>query len=170
MWATIWALIPKKIPKFLSSPAQRLLHPCPGLGSWRGTTPRAAAPKGQARPSPFLLPAASDRDPWHLPRGLSWEFSWEFSRAGSREAAQAVGNLGLQQPWVWGVSSSLTSGQFSLVQPEPGLILWGCSYPDLLPAALLPWQLMAPWHSFWSVPLDKGDTQRGEKLQQWLRE
>lgn len=48
----VWALIPSqggKDPKFPSIPAQRLLHPL-GLGSWRGTTPRA--PKAQALPCP----------------------------------------------------------------------------------------------------------------------
>lgn len=59
------------------------------------------SPRPAPAPAPFLLPAASDSDSWDLPRGLPREFSW----AGSREDAQAVKNLGLLQPWVWGVSS-----------------------------------------------------------------
>lgn len=108
VWALVWALTPSqggKDPKIPFNPAQRLLHPLPGLGSWRRTTARAAAPKARPSPcpapAPFLLPAASDSDSWDLPRGLSWE----FSRAGSREDAQAVKNLDLLQPRVWGMSS-----------------------------------------------------------------
>lgn len=73
---------------------------------------------GQA-PALFLLPATSDSDTWGLPRGFLGDFPglvpgkllWQ-----SRIGVCSSPGCGEHFP-------SLTSGQFSLVQLEPGLIL-----------------------------------------------
>lgn len=73
---------------------------------------------------------------------------------------------------------ALISEQFSSVQPEPGLILWGCCSLILICSlqelqGRQPWfpgSSLRPWHSFLVCPFGQRDTERGEKLQQWLRE
>lgn len=105
MWALLWALIPSqggKDPTVPFNPSSEAAPTPPWAGQLEGNNAQSCSSQspGQA-PAPFLLPATSDSDTWGLPRGFSWGFSW----AGSREAALAVKNRGLQQPWVWGVFS-----------------------------------------------------------------
>lgn len=164
----------EKIPKFSSIPAQRLLHPLPGLGSWRGTTLRAAAPKAQAKPQPL---SCCQQPLTETPGTFPEAFPGGFPRL-------VPGKL-LWQSRIW-VCCSPGCGEC----PDPsflGTFPWcsqsqGWSYGDAVPNSYLfpagapgqpawaPWQLTVTLAVFWSVPLDKGDAQKGEKLQQQLRE
>lgn len=137
--------------------------PSPG-GAAEGNNAQSCSSQspGQA-PAPFLLPATPDSDTWDLPRG----FSWGFSRAGSREAALAVENLGLQQPWVWGVSSiphfwAVFLGAAGARADPTGMLFL------ILISSLQELQDRQPWlpvtlAQFFGLPLWTKGTHRGEK-------
>lgn len=90
-------------------------------------------------------------------------------------SCSGITNLGLQQPWVWGVSFiphfwAVFLGVAAARADPTGMLLLIliCSLQELQDRQ--PWLPVTLAQFFWSVPLDKGDTEKGEKLQQWLRE
>lgn len=156
----------RKDPKIPFNPSSEAAPP-PWTGQLERNNTQSSQSPGQALPQPCSCCQQSlTATPGTFPEAFPGWFQGSCS---------GITNLGLQQPWVWGVSFiphfwAVFLGVAAARADPTGMLLLIliCSLQELQDRQ--PWLPVTLAQFFWSVPLDKGDTEKGEKLQQWLRE